>query len=99
MGQTSIEWTDRTVQPGIYGCTIASEACRHCYAAIMARRQEFMAAARGEVSPYAGTTRKVDGVVQFNGVVKTDATRIGPAFAALPSATPSPARTSRTRRP
>lgn len=91
MGTTSIEWTDHTVQPGIFGCTITSEACRFCYAAVMARRQEFMAAARGEVSPYAGTTRVVDGVVQFNGAVRTDVSRIGPAFAALPKRVPGKA--------
>lgn len=84
MTTTAIEWTDHTVQPGIFGCSIKSEACRFCYAAVMARRQEFMAAARGDVSPYAGTTQVVNGVVQFNGVVRTDAARIGPAFAALP---------------
>ena len=88
MGKTTIEWTNASVQPGIYGCTIKSEACRFCYAAVMARRQEFMAAARGEVSPYAGTTRKIEGVVQFNGEVRVDYSRIAPAFAALPKRTP-----------
>lgn len=37
MGNTSIEWTDKTWNP-IRGCTRVSEGCRHCYAEGVARR-------------------------------------------------------------
>lgn len=38
MGETSIEWTDRTLNPGIYGCELVSPACTHCYAMGMSHR-------------------------------------------------------------
>ncbi len=31
MGDTGIEWTDKTWNP-VTGCTKVSEGCRHCYA-------------------------------------------------------------------
>lgn len=37
MGNTKIEWTDKTWNP-ITGCTPISEGCQHCYARRMARR-------------------------------------------------------------
>jgi protein gp37 len=36
-----IEWTDATWNPTT-GCTKVSEGCRHCYAAIMAKRLHAM---------------------------------------------------------
>lgn len=41
MGKTKIEWTDTSWQP-VTGCTKVSEACRNCYAAVMARRLQGM---------------------------------------------------------
>jgi protein gp37 len=38
VGSTTIEWTDRTWNPGIYGCEEVSPACAQCYAAKMAHR-------------------------------------------------------------
>ncbi|MGQ7280007.1 DUF5131 family protein [Brevibacillus thermoruber] len=38
---SSIEWTEATWNP-VTGCTKISEGCRHCYAAIMAKRLEAM---------------------------------------------------------
>jgi protein gp37 len=37
MGQTTIEWTDKTWNP-VRGCTRVSEGCRHCYAERQAAR-------------------------------------------------------------
>ena len=39
MGSTSIEWTNLTWNPGIYGCAEVSPACANCYAAKIAHRQ------------------------------------------------------------
>ena len=38
MGRTAIEWTERSLNPGIFGCTKISPACDHCYAVRMAHR-------------------------------------------------------------
>ena len=38
MGTTKIQWTDHTINPGIYGCSPEHTGCRNCYAAKMAHR-------------------------------------------------------------
>jgi len=78
MTQSSIEWTDYTLNPGIYGCTEVSRACRNCYAAKMAHRQVAM----GNY-PTGITTKRASGV-HWTGRVEVDYSRIGPAFATLP---------------
>lgn len=40
--RTGISWTDHTINPGLYGCDEISEACQNCYAAVMARRLEYI---------------------------------------------------------
>jgi len=42
---TKIEWTERTWNP-MHGCTKVSEACRNCYAEVMAKRLSGMPASR-----------------------------------------------------
>jgi protein gp37 len=46
---TKIQWTDHTINPGIYGCSPAPEhpGCDHCYAQKMAERIAAMRVARG----------------------------------------------------
>ena len=41
MAQSKIEWTEETWNP-ITGCTKCSEGCKHCYAAVFARRLQAM---------------------------------------------------------
>lgn len=41
MGESKIEWTDKTWNP-ITGCTKKSTGCLHCYAEVMARRLKAM---------------------------------------------------------
>ena len=72
---TNIEWTDHTLNPGLYGCEKTSPACTNCYAMSMAGRLERMG--RHE---YAGATEGG----QWTGRVTVDFDRIGPAFAKLP---------------
>lgn len=76
---TKIEWTDMTLNPGIYGCEAASPACAHCYAAGMAHRLAAMGA-----PGYAGVTRRTASGVHWTGKVRVDCEAIGPAFARLP---------------
>lgn len=52
MGETAIEWTERTWNP-IVGCSLQSPGCTHCYAMKMAGRLEAMG-----VPYYQGTTQK-----------------------------------------
>lgn len=78
---TSIEWTDRTLNPGIYGCQAISPACAHCYAAPMARRLEGMGA------PGYRDGSNVKGR-QWTGKVRVDYSRIKDAFASLPKRKP-----------
>jgi len=76
MSATSIEWTDYTINPGVYGCSKASPACQHCYAMGMARRLGAMG------SPgYQGVT---DDRGEWTGAVRVDYDRIARAFASLP---------------
>lgn len=42
---TKIEWTERVWNP-VTGCTKVSEACRNCYAEVMARRLQHMPASK-----------------------------------------------------
>jgi protein gp37 len=41
MGETKIEWTDKTWNP-VTGCTKQSAGCEHCYAEVMSRRLKAM---------------------------------------------------------
>ena len=41
MGNSTIEWTEKTWNP-VTGCTKVSLGCTHCYAALMARRLQAM---------------------------------------------------------
>ena len=81
---TSIEWTDRTLNPGVYGCQIASPACQHCYAAALAHRLQRM----GQPA-YGGLTEKRDGIVRWTGEVRVDYDAIAPTFAKLPRSKPT----------
>jgi protein gp37 len=80
---SKIEWTDGTWNP-LAGCTRASEGCDLCYAAVMARRLEFMAQADiaagkdpGHKAKYIGVTNKNKaGRIAFNGTVNLDLTAL-----------------------
>jgi protein gp37 len=80
---TSIEWADYTLNPGIYGCSKASEACQHCYAMGMAHRLTAMG-----VYP-EGITRSTSHGPEWTGRVLVDYEAIGPAFAKLPKRKPA----------
>lgn len=60
MGDTTIEWTDKTWNP-VRGCSRVSEGCRKCYAERVAHRFS------GPGQPYEGLTAK-DG--RWNGTVR-----------------------------
>ena len=77
---TNIEWTDHTLNPGIYGCQEVSPACANCYAAAMARRLAGM----GQ-GAYEGVARQGG----WTGEVRVDFDRIKPAFDALPKRKPA----------
>ena len=65
---TKIEWTQRTWNPIVSGCSIISEGCSNCYAMKMAHRLEAMGQTK-----YQGTTRKTQGDrVVWTGKVKID---------------------------
>lgn len=64
MGDTKIEWTDRTWNP-LRGCARVSEGCRNCYAMKMAHRQS----APGKA--YHGLTMVGADGPQWNGKVRT----------------------------
>ena len=62
MGDTSIEWTDKTWNP-VRGCSRVSEGCRHCYAETVAARFS------GPGQPYEGLAKMVKrDVRQFESV-------------------------------
>jgi protein gp37 len=64
MGDTSIEWTDKTWNP-IRGCSRVSEGCRHCYAEQVAGRFS------GEGQAYHGLARRrSNGEAQWAGEVR-----------------------------
>jgi len=54
MGDTAIEWTDKTWNP-VRGCSRVSEGCRHCYAERVAARFS------GPGQPYEGLAKMVPG--------------------------------------
>ena len=81
--RTSIDWTDHTLNPGLYGCTEVSPACRNCYAAKMAHRQEHMG------NYPVGTTKKSAAGIHWSGRVTVDYDRIEKAFAKLPKRKPA----------
>ncbi|MFC3768310.1 phage Gp37/Gp68 family protein [Paenibacillus sp. GCM10012303] len=62
MGETSIEWTDRTWNP-LRGCSKVSEGCRNCYAIRVAHRFG------GEGMPYEGLTQPGPGGPNWTGKV------------------------------
>ena len=62
MGQTKIEWTERTWNP-IRGCSKLSEGCGHCYAAIMAHRFS------GKGKPFEGLTAHTSKGVNWTGKI------------------------------
>lgn len=74
-----IGWTDRTLNPGIYGCEEVSPECGRCYAATMAHRLGAMGQER-----YQGLTRKTANGVHWTGEVRVDYAQIVPAFDKLP---------------
>ena len=51
-GTCGIAWTDITLNPGLYGCSKVSPACKHCYAEMMAARLAKMGQAH-----YEGATK------------------------------------------
>lgn len=64
MGDTNIEWTDKTWNP-IRGCSKVSEGCRNCYAASVAARFS------GPGMPYEGLARRdAAGNPQWTGLVR-----------------------------
>lgn len=78
-----IPWTGRTLNPGIFGCTLAGPECLSCYAATTAHR------GLGPYGDYtAETGQPITEVgaqgVTWTGAVYTDISRVGPAFAKLP---------------
>ena len=80
MSGSDIEWTLETKNPGVYGCEMEGPECAHCYAMIMAARQEAMARARGETEGgYIGTTVQR----RWTGNVSVDPAQIAPTFAGL----------------
>ena len=68
MAKTSIEWTEKTWNPIISGCSIISEGCQNCYAMKMAGRLEAMGQEK-----YKGLTRKTaKGKTIWNGKINID---------------------------
>lgn len=68
MSKSTIEWTERTWNPIVSGCSIISQGCKNCYAMEMARRLEFMGQEK-----YAGLTEKTEGGhIRWNGKIKID---------------------------
>ncbi|OBQ72362.1 phage Gp37/Gp68 family protein [Mesorhizobium loti] len=64
--KSPIEWTDATWNP-IVGCSIVSPGCTNCYAMKMAGRIEAMGKVGAVATPYAGTTKKVNGNTVWTG--------------------------------
>jgi protein gp37 len=65
MGDTKIEWTDRTWNP-VRGCSRVSPGCDHCYAMGQAHRFDTVS----EKSPYHGLTTIRRGKVDWTGVAR-----------------------------
>lgn len=68
MGESSIEWTDRTWTP-VVGCDPVSPACANCYAAMMASRLATMEKTRAK---YEGLAVRAGGTARWTGVVRCD---------------------------
>ena len=81
---SKIAWTDKTVNPGIYGCGHAGPGCFNCYAEKMAARLVRMGA-----HPDHGQVH-MDGAEKgrWTGKVTVDYDHIAPAFAVLPKQKP-----------
>jgi protein gp37 len=80
MGLSSIEWTSRTLNPGVYGCELVSPACTHCYAMGMSHRHTAQGLAPEGITRVPTPGR---GPV-WTGKVVVRYERIAAAFAALP---------------
>lgn len=61
--KTRIEWTDATWNP-VRGCSLVSDACRHCYAMHVAARFS------GPGLPYEGLTMKTSQGPKWTGAIK-----------------------------
>lgn len=77
MGETKIEWTDATWNPGIFGCEEVSPACANCYAAPMAHRlvgmgryPEGVTARRASGVHWSGVVRVADSIQGLDGLPK-----------------------------
>lgn len=82
---SSIAWTRKTLNPGVFGCEMDGEECADCYAMMMAWRQENMARARGETAGgYIGSTRLTALGPRWTNEVRVEHDRVAPAFASLP---------------
>ena len=76
MGDTAIEWTDKTWNPTV-GCTKVPNdpACDNCYAIRQAQRIQLMGGKAGQV--YAGTTiERDDGELDWSGQVNVIPERV-----------------------
>lgn len=63
---SKIEWTDATWNP-ITGCTLVSEGCRYCYAALLAAtRLQFHWSRKGLATRTAAGVARFTGEVRFN---------------------------------
>lgn len=70
MGDTSIEWTDKTWNP-VRGCSRVSEGCRNCYAERQAARFTVLRDSTGPVDgPFAGFARITDSGPRWTGKVE-----------------------------
>lgn len=72
MGETTIEWTEKTWNPG-RGCSVVSPGCHNCYAMKQAHRFS------GEGMPYHGLTKLTVAGPQWTGAV-----RLVPEMLAVP---------------
>lgn len=68
MSKSKIEWTEKTWNPIVSGCSIISEGCSNCYAMKMAHRLEAMGQEK-----YKGLTKKTaSGNIVWNGKINID---------------------------
>ena len=79
MNATTIPWTDKSINPGIYGCSPAGAGCRNCYAMKKAHRLACM----GQ-DQYIGAAIQERGSARWSGDVRVDFDRIPVAFSKLP---------------
>ncbi|RYE79314.1 MAG: DUF5131 family protein, partial [Hyphomicrobiales bacterium] len=70
MGETAIEWTQRSWNP-IVGCTVVSPGCTNCYAMAIAERFKHVYVGRPFVgAPAEAMTRKVNGKPVWTGQLR-----------------------------